>query len=294
MPPLGAFPQQPNMNRELIPVPVMDQKQPEGYTPIYNQPANFMNNMDHENMYKKKAFDFNRLGPRSKNPQNCSLELKKVPQGMNSITHLNNHFSKFGKIVNIQVQYEGDPEAAIITFSTHAEANAAYRSTEAVLNNRFIKVFWHSPSAGAEGKQENVPPPPRSIKDRLGTQNIVAPNTNKVLNLVQPRADASNGTPAADAQEGDTEAAKAAAKENKEETKAQATAAIKKNQELLAAQAKVNKNKDVQRKEVLKIQNDLRKRKQELLEKQLSQQKVLIEKMEKCKLLNEILFFFFI
>ncbi|XP_023311914.1 zinc finger protein swm isoform X3 [Anoplophora glabripennis] len=248
VPPLGAFPQQPNMNRELIPVPVMDQKQPEGYTPIYNQPPNFMNNMDHENMYKKKAFDFNRLGPRSKNLQNCSLELKKVPQGVNSITHLNNHFSKFGKIVNIQVQFEGDPEAAIITFSTHAEANAAYRSTEAVLNNRFIKVFWHSPNAGAE---------------------------------VQPRADASNGTAAADAQELDPEAAKAVAKENKEETKAQATAAIKKNQELLAAQAKVNKNKDVQRKEVLKIQNDLRKRKQELLEKQLSQQKVLIEKMEK-------------
>lgn len=138
------------MNRELIPVPVMDNKQPEGYNPLYNQPPNFINNMDHENMYKKKNFDFNRLGPRTKNPQNCSLELKKVPQGMNSITHLNNHFSKFGKIVNIQVQYEGDPEAAIITFSSHAEANAAYRSTEAVLNNRFIKVFWHN--ANNEGK----------------------------------------------------------------------------------------------------------------------------------------------
>ncbi|KAJ8916686.1 hypothetical protein NQ315_000331 [Exocentrus adspersus] len=281
VPPLGVFPQQPNMNRELIPVPVMDQKQPESYTPgPYTQPPTYI---EHENLYKKKAFDFNRLGPRSKNPQNCSLELKKVPQGMNSITHLNNHFSKFGKIVNIQVQYEGDPEAAIVTFSTHAEANAAYRSTEAVLNNRFIKVFWHNPNVGAgEGKQENVPPQPRSVKDRLGTQNV-APNTNKVLNLVQPRADASNGNSVA-AEESDPEKVKAAGvatKENKEETKAQATAAIKKNQELLAAQAKVNKNKDVQRKEVLKIQSDLRKRKQELLEKQLSQQKVLIEKMEK-------------
>lgn len=35
-----------------------------------------------------------------------------------------------------------------MTFSTHAEANAAYRSTEAVLNNRFIKVFWHNPEVG--------------------------------------------------------------------------------------------------------------------------------------------------
>lgn len=47
-------------------------------------------------------FDYNRLGPR-KNPANCSLELKKVPIAQNTITNLNNHFSKFGKIINIQV-----------------------------------------------------------------------------------------------------------------------------------------------------------------------------------------------
>ena len=55
------------------------------------------------NMKKKTAFDFNRLGPRSKNTHNCCLELKKVPRALNSIEHLNNHFAKFGKIVNIQV-----------------------------------------------------------------------------------------------------------------------------------------------------------------------------------------------
>lgn len=96
----------------------------------------------------KRRFDYGRLGPqgaRAKHNQgNCSLELKKVPRGVNNITHLNNHFAKFGKIVNIQVQFGGDPEAALVTFSSHAEANAAYRSTEAVLNNRFIKVFWHN------------------------------------------------------------------------------------------------------------------------------------------------------
>lgn len=48
----------------------------------------------------------------------------------------------------LQVCYEGDPEAALIQFSSHAEAHAAYRSTEAVLNNRFIKVFWHNKDGG--------------------------------------------------------------------------------------------------------------------------------------------------
>lgn len=155
---IGAFSNPPNMQRELIPVPVLDNKQPDLYpTPpgggFRPQPNYSGNNAigDHEIAFKKKSFDYNRLGPRSKNPANCSLELKKIPQGLNSITHLNNHFSKFGKPINIQVSYEGDPEAALITFSSHAEANAAYRSTEAVLNNRFIKVFWHNGSNN-EGK----------------------------------------------------------------------------------------------------------------------------------------------
>lgn len=94
----------------------------------------------------------------------------------------------------------------------------------------------------------------------------------QVLNLLQPKAG-----------ESDTENKDAKPELTKEESKAQATADIKKNQDFLAAQVKMNKNKDEQRKEVLKIQNDLRKRKQELLDKQLSQQKILIEKMSKCK-----------
>lgn len=141
------------LQRELISVPVVDANsggdvsaaqgkrryEPEDTVAIAEGPT------------KRKVPINSRLGPRLGLQQNCSLELRKVPRGMNSIAHLNNHFSKFGKIVNIQISYDGDPEAAIITFSTHAEANVAYRSTEAVLNNRFIKVFWHTATAGGGG-----------------------------------------------------------------------------------------------------------------------------------------------
>lgn len=34
---------------------------------------------------------------------NTKLEVKKIPQELNNITKLNEHFSKFGTIVNIQV-----------------------------------------------------------------------------------------------------------------------------------------------------------------------------------------------
>ncbi|UYV63623.1 TMPRSS15 [Cordylochernes scorpioides] len=73
-----------------------------------------------------------------------TLELRKVPRDQNNITSLNAHFSKFGNIVNIKVGLEDDPEAALVEFSNHSEALSAYRCTDAVLNNRFIKLFWHN------------------------------------------------------------------------------------------------------------------------------------------------------
>ncbi|XP_050358439.1 zinc finger protein swm isoform X3 [Nymphalis io] len=128
----------------------------------------------------KKPFEYNRLGaprpPLPANAANCSLEVKKVPPGLNEIKHLDSHFSKFGKIVNIQVCYEGDHEAALITFSTPTEANVAYKSTEAVLNNRFIKVFWHNP----ENKQENTAPGGQKMNKQTDRQNHLMSH-NKVL-----------------------------------------------------------------------------------------------------------------
>merc|ERR1719427_229665 len=87
------------------------------------------------------------------------LAVRNIPGELNSITHLNGHFSRYGNLVNIQVQFEGDPGSALITFSNLEEANAAYTTSEAVLNNRFIKVFWHHMDKG-------------HTKDRLGRQNM--------------------------------------------------------------------------------------------------------------------------
>uniref|UniRef100_A0A1Q3EZX2 Putative rna-binding protein 26 n=1 Tax=Culex tarsalis TaxID=7177 RepID=A0A1Q3EZX2_CULTA len=163
--PIGATP----LQRELISVPVVDANKggdvSSQQTKRRFEPEDAVAIADGH--LKRKLPLNNRLGPRvtghpagaggAVNPQqNCSLELRKIPRGLNAIAHLNNHFSKFGKIVNIQISYDGDPEAAIVTFSTHAEANVAYRSTEAVLNNRFIKVFWHT--GGNGGEQPGITP----------------------------------------------------------------------------------------------------------------------------------------
>ncbi|XP_066593102.1 RNA-binding protein 26 isoform X2 [Prorops nasuta] len=253
--------------RELISVPVIPHTNSSDLTHTQSNP-----------LKRKQAFDFNRLGPKQRvvhNPANCSLELKKVPQGQNNITQLNNHFSKFGKIVNIQVNFGGDPEAALVTFQLPSEAKAAYRSTEAVLNNRFIKVFWHNNinNNAAAGAIENVPPGVRpSVKERLGAAVSVAtkPEESEYVPTRRSTEDqvAPNVAPASP---------KAAAGPTKEDK----VLAIKKNQEMLAAKETLKKKQEEKRKEALKLTADLRKRKQELLDKHLIEIRRLIERAEK-------------
>ncbi|KAJ3589813.1 hypothetical protein NHX12_010654 [Muraenolepis orangiensis] len=90
--------------------------------------------------------------PKRNHYVNTKLEVRKIPRDLNNIAKLNEHFSKFGTIVNIQVVFSGDPEAALIQYTANEEARRAISSTEAVLNNRFIRVYWHrEPTCGAGG-----------------------------------------------------------------------------------------------------------------------------------------------
>ena len=69
-----------------------------------------------------------------------TLVLTRVPQNLNSLSQLMGHFSKFGEIEGIKCDKATD--RATIEFRTRAGAQAAISSTDAVLNNRFIMVFW--------------------------------------------------------------------------------------------------------------------------------------------------------
>ncbi|CAH2229134.1 jg8069 [Pararge aegeria aegeria] len=227
--------------RELVPIPRVRHEPPMGATmpPAPRHPAPM-----------KKNFDYNRLGPSRPilrhNPVNCSLEVKKVPPGLNDITHLNNHFCKFGKIVNIQVCYEGDQEGALITFSNPTEANVAYKSTEAVLNNRFIKVFWHNP----ENKQENTAPGGQQAHKPMD-RNAHLSHNKVLINRDNIKATAENKQ---NAEKLAKEAANGQEPPAKEPVKKMDTT-----------------NKQVQ---------EMHRRAQALLQTQLRQQKLLIERLE--------------
>ncbi|KAH8404869.1 hypothetical protein KR222_007406, partial [Zaprionus bogoriensis] len=325
-PPMMPFPFNPTavttpLQRQLIPIPVMDggagigaggggiaadvgkrRFELEDSVAIADVPCKM-----------RKVPINSRLGPRV-NPNmqqhNSSLELRKVPRGLNTIAHLNNHFAKFGKIVNIQVSYEGDPEAAIVTFSTHAEANVAYRSTEAVLNNRFIKVFWHNDNSGGSGNN------PNNNNNEAGNMNVNRKSQYHLHNvpaMPTPSADSAkiSNNQTAPLSEGsvnsnnnNTLSASNATDQALASTAAPASMRLKLNTNAppnggsaaaagagagagrgaltpAANAASIRKKQEEQQKAMHQLANGLRKRKQELLQSYVKQMKTALELVER-------------
>uniref|UniRef100_A0A3B5A476 RNA binding motif protein 27 n=1 Tax=Stegastes partitus TaxID=144197 RepID=A0A3B5A476_9TELE len=182
--------------------------------------------------------------PKRNHYVNTKLEVRKIPRELNNITKLNEHFSKFGTIVNIQVVFGGDPEAALIQYTKNEEARRAISSIEAVLNNRFIRVYWHrEPGTNATGQQDQS----AGIQAAGSAPSQVA----SALTNTQKSSYASIALKSSSKSLGKTGKA------------LEAQEALKKKQE------------------ALKLQQDMRKKKQEMLQTQIECQKALINRLEK-------------
>uniref|UniRef100_A0A8C5LNS2 RNA binding motif protein 26 n=1 Tax=Leptobrachium leishanense TaxID=445787 RepID=A0A8C5LNS2_9ANUR len=193
--------------------------------------------------------------------ENTKLELRRIPPDLNNISKLNEHFSKFGTLVNLQVAYEGDPEAALIQFASPIEAKKAISSTEAVLNNRFIKMYWHR-----EGQPPQVPSP---ATPKVG-QFTVQPNSLPALK--QSVKERLGPVPSSNLEPAEAQSA------NSESVQNITKVSIK------DRLGYIEKNPSpATEKEALKLQQNVRKKKQEILEKHIETQKILISKFEKNK-----------
>ncbi|KAM4795167.1 RNA-binding protein 26 isoform 2-T2 [Rhinophrynus dorsalis] len=235
---------------------------------------------------KKPWFDksnFNRTGPafQKKTPftnENTKLELRRIPPELNNISKLNEHFSKFGTLVNLQVAYEGDPEGALIQFASHGEAKKAISSTEAVLNNRFIKMYWHREGPS---QQTQVPATPK-----VGQLTVQPPSLPVMKQSVKERlgpVPSSNQEPA-EAQSANTETVQVLSTSTGLTKTVYNPAALKAVQKSVSYPASIDSNEAQKKKqEAIKLQQDVRKKKQEILEKHIETQKMLISKLEKNK-----------
>ncbi|KAF3629302.1 putative trithorax group protein osa-like [Capsicum annuum] len=69
-----------------------------------------------------------------------SLFIRGIPQKDNKPEALHSHFQKFGEVIDIYIPAKG--EQAFVQFSKREEAEAALKAPDAVMGNRFIKLFW--------------------------------------------------------------------------------------------------------------------------------------------------------
>ncbi|XP_037071054.1 RNA-binding protein 26-like [Pollicipes pollicipes] len=94
-----------------------------------------------------------------------TLELRRVPAELNQIRPLASHLARFGRVLHIQVGLGGDPESALVTFSSAEEAAAALSSAELLLPCAQVTVLGHAaalperlPAAARQQSERNVTP----------------------------------------------------------------------------------------------------------------------------------------
>ncbi|KAE8697142.1 putative DNA binding protein [Hibiscus syriacus] len=69
-----------------------------------------------------------------------TLFVNGIPQKCNKREALLSHFRKFGEVIDIYLPLNG--ERAFVQFSRREEAEAALKAPDAVMGNRFIKLWW--------------------------------------------------------------------------------------------------------------------------------------------------------
>ncbi|KAK4341043.1 hypothetical protein RND71_039544 [Anisodus tanguticus] len=113
-----------------------------------------------------------------------------IPQKDNKPDALLSHFKKFGEVIDIHIPLSGD--SAFVQFSKREVAEAALRAPDAVMGNRFIKLFWANRDNimddGVNGGS-NLPLTPRGVTSSLVPTHLSVPYKGKdIIQSPAPKA----------------------------------------------------------------------------------------------------------
>ncbi|KAL5011442.1 hypothetical protein ScPMuIL_009993 [Solemya velum] len=221
------------------------------------------------------------------NNTNATLEVKNIPHEMNNIAKINEHFQKFGTLTNIKVCYNDHPDCALISFSHNSEAYAAYSCSEPVFNNRFVKVYWHnaeqknqnsdSSPGPTSGNEDNRP----SIMSRLGQPPPVIPPANKLQlnNTILNRTERPEKSLAYTSSMGSIK--RTVFNPGAVRPKTPLTSPTSTKAADIVLQMEAMKKKENVTKEAMKKKVEIQKQKQHLLQREIEEQKLLIERLDK-------------
>ncbi|XP_062183922.1 zinc finger CCCH domain-containing protein 27-like isoform X2 [Phragmites australis] len=84
--------------------------------------------------------DVGRQSNRASHKASRTLYVHGIPQESNKWESLLSHFKKFGQVIDIYIP--SNSEKAFVQFSKREEAEAVLKAPDAVMGNRFIKLWW--------------------------------------------------------------------------------------------------------------------------------------------------------
>ncbi|KAJ0962525.1 hypothetical protein J5N97_027647 [Dioscorea zingiberensis] len=127
--------------------------------------------------------DFGRIRAKTAQRASRTLYVNGIPQKNNRRDALLSHFQKFGKVIDIYIPVSS--EKAFVQFSKREEAEAALRAPDAVMGNRFIKLWWANrdnisdDSTDANNKSQQPPDLPVSS---VPSQPVTNPSAAQKVN----------------------------------------------------------------------------------------------------------------
>ncbi|KAH7577320.1 hypothetical protein ACOSQ2_001841 [Xanthoceras sorbifolium] len=124
-----------------------------------------------------------------------TLFVNGVPLKSNRRESLLSHFRKFGEVVDIYIPLNS--ERAFVQFSKREEAEAALKAPDAVMGNRFIKLWWANRDSVRDDGTNTVSAPVTRVTSTSVPANPSFANKLKDNNL-QSAAQKGNIVPAAD------------------------------------------------------------------------------------------------
>lgn len=184
-----------------------------------------------------------------------TIELTNVPSELNNIPDLYEKFSSFGTLTLIQVKRNGDANTALLTFTNATEAALAFINVDTVISN--VKAAWYADKC-------ILKPFPRKSIPASGN-----PNAAKSFMLKR-------GGPGTPSTFNTNDMHKTIVKNPQPPS---TTVGVPKS-EVPKPALSDNKTNEVRRQDPGRLLSDLIKKKRELLEKQLSSRKVILEKLK--------------
>ncbi|XP_028772341.1 zinc finger CCCH domain-containing protein 41 isoform X2 [Neltuma alba] len=126
-----------------------------------------------------------------------TLFVNGIPQKSNRRDALLSHFQKFGEVIDIHIPLNS--ERAFVQFSKREEAEAALKAPDAVMGNRFIKLWWanrdsipddsisssNGVTATVLGHSSALVPSHTVVTDRANGPKTAPPLQKKLENLEQ-------------------------------------------------------------------------------------------------------------